>query len=619
MRGLASIILLSISHLCLAQLSIKPIAKEKAFIKTRKATDRIGRQVNQADLPFWDDFSITTDSPDSIRVWGTDTTFQWNYELSKDVFINATLAVNPPSHKVATFDGLDANGGFHGDGVGLTDQLVSDTIDLQGKIDVVLSFYWQAGGNVEIPEEGDSLILEFFNPNDILDPWKRVWKKDGGELNSNQDSVFTQEHITLTSDFLTSKFLFRFQSFGDQDGPFDAWHIDWVYLNENRGDDDFFYEDVSINSQASLLIAPFRAIPFQQFVTSGFIPEVTTTSMNLNPEPDRVGPSTFYNLSIVEKRNGNQLALDSAFNPDLRTFFNPDPDVLTLVNELNFGTQELSVLTTSDSVVLETEVSMDTTDFRFLDNSQINLRINDTIRTQSLLHDYYAFDDGTAEYAVGTNINGGQVAVQFWLEVSDTLTYIDIYFPNIDPPSDGRPLTLNVFKRLDGGEPLRSQGITIRNGSNINEFTRYKLQSPIQLSDTFFIGYQQQVNEYIGIGFDRNNPDAADYIFENSAGEWEQNERLKGALMIRPVFASPDSIVTSAKTIEKPKVYPNPVNDWIKIEGTYEKISISDFSGRVLINDSFKTSHDLTSLKRGLYLLTIYRREGSQTIKIIKE
>ena len=180
MRKTVFVILFLVFQLGFSQLTIKPIIKINQ-IKTNRARTATVQDINPATLPFWDDFSITTDSPDSIRVWGSDTTLQWNYDLSKDVYVNATLAVNPPSYKVATFDGLNANGAFHaGSDIGLADQLVSDTIDLQGKANVVFSFYWQAGGNVEIPDEGDSLVLQFYSPNiETNEGWRTVWLKDG--------------------------------------------------------------------------------------------------------------------------------------------------------------------------------------------------------------------------------------------------------------------------------------------------------------------------------------------------------------------------------------------------------------------------------------------------------
>ncbi|MEP1033445.1 T9SS type A sorting domain-containing protein [Ekhidna sp.] len=614
MKGILVAILFFVAQLGIAQLTIKPIVKPK---DNRQGRVSLTRTVNKATLPFWDDFSVTTDSPDSIRIWGNDSTRQWNYELSKNVYVNATLAVNPPSYKVVTFDGLDANGGFHpGSDIGLADELVSDTIDLQGKADVVLSFYWQAGGNVEIPEEGDSLRLQFYDPNTSPNQWITVWKKDGGELASDQDSVFTQEAINVSSRFLTQKFLFRFQSFGDKDGPFDAWHLDWIYLDENRASDNYYYLDRGLTGQLTSPLSPYKSMPLSQFKAneSAFSSSQMVQAFNLD---EQLQP-TEYILVIRNENNGSRI--DSVeYGAEDPLFSNPNPFKITNTRFINLDGLDLSSLPNEDSVVISSKVYLESSDDDFLNGTAVDLKINDTLRAEYLLHNYYAYDDGTAEYAVGTNINGAQVAVRFLLEQEDTLTHIDIHFPNIDPISAGSLLELRIFKNLTD-EPIKTMDVTVVNATRLNEFTRYQLSGSLLLADTFYIGYEQSKNDYIGIGFDRSNPAASEFIYENKTGEWEQNVRLVGALMIRPVFASIDSIVLSTENEALTfKTYPNPTTGLIQIEGAYHSITLIDFAGRTWVKEAYKRTHDFSSLKAGLYLLTIHRKEGDQTLKIIKK
>lgn len=617
MRLVFGIIGVLITELCFAQLTIRPIQSDDNAIKARTtSTERSRGRVNPASLPFWDDFSISEASPDSIRVWNTDTTRQWNHELSKDVFVNSTLAINPPSYRVATLDGLRSNGAFHGTSIGITDQLVSDTIDLQGKANVVLSFYWQAGGNVEVPDKKDSLFLEFYNVN--TQEWERQWEKGGEDIQNGEDTLFVQDFIRVPSAFLNQRFLFRFQSYGDQDGPFDAWHVDWIYLNDGRANDDFFYEgEVSLNSEVSLSFAPFKSIPSNQ-LDDQEISDVSFSSMNLNIEEDDGGPALNYDLIIQEVIENNTITTGRTFAPFPERFFNQNPFLVTLLNPLVYEGLSFNTINGSDSIVLQAEVSIESTE-EFLDGTQIDLLINDTVRTQYLLHNYYAFDDGTAEYAAGTNVSGGQLALQYWLTNPDTLTHIDIYFPNIEPSSADAALTLNVFKKLEDG-PARSQPIQVVNGTAINAFTRYALNRPIALSDTFYIGFEQSRNEYIGVGLDRSNPAASRYLFENRTGVWERNVRISGALMMRPVFIELDSILPlSIPKQAKLTVYPNPTDGILKIDGDYQSISVLDFSGRVLFREEQQPEHTIYGLEPGLYLLTIHRKEEDQTIKIIKK
>ncbi|MFK7952275.1 MAG: hypothetical protein AB8B73_05470, partial [Ekhidna sp.] len=110
MRIISAITLFLLSQLAFAQLVVKPILSQNN--KSAPSTHQF-RQVEPATLPFWDDFSISNTNVDSVRIWGNNTTSQWDYEKSKNVFVNTSLAINPPTYKVVTFDGLDANGAFH--------------------------------------------------------------------------------------------------------------------------------------------------------------------------------------------------------------------------------------------------------------------------------------------------------------------------------------------------------------------------------------------------------------------------------------------------------------------------------------------------------------------------
>ena len=56
-----------------------------------------------------------------------------------------------------------------------------------------------------------------------------------------------------------------------------------------------------------------------------------------------------------------------------------------------------------------------------------------------------------------------------------------------------------------------------------------------------------------------------------------------------------------------------------QIEGDYHSISLLDYSGRVLFREPAEIRHDFSNLRPGLYLLTIHRKEGDQTLKIIKK
>ncbi|HET9055144.1 MAG TPA: hypothetical protein VFM90_13280, partial [Cyclobacteriaceae bacterium] len=120
-------------------------------------------------LPFWDDFSFASGHP-SVSLWA----------ISKTVFVNDDQGINPPSINVATFDGYNENGMPYStvaNEAGYGDTLTSlpinlAAVDLLYRNSIYLSFFYQAGGNSDIPNPGDFLRLEFRS----TEGWKEIHK-----------------------------------------------------------------------------------------------------------------------------------------------------------------------------------------------------------------------------------------------------------------------------------------------------------------------------------------------------------------------------------------------------------------------------------------------------------
>ncbi len=619
MRQLTYIVSIFLINVSFAQLEVRPIVdpqKSRGRILETSQTNAI----SPATLPFWDDFSLANRTVDENRIWGTDTTLQWEPELSANVFVNSTMAINPPSYNVATFDGLDANGDFYvrdNTATGLADELVSTTIDLTGKTvndDVYFSFFWQAGGNVEKPEEGDSLVLHFMNSDSL---WVPIWSTEGSE--DINETVFTQQIIEVTTAYFSENFRFRFQSYGDLDGPFDAWHVDWIYLNEGRSNVDNGYLDRAFAGDLTSPLKPFKSVPLVQFnADNRFITNQQIEVSNLDAT-DLYPIDVAYSISNTMNNNVFISDADRAYAVLLPS----EKDTITLLDAdqtpINLADVDFSSITSFDSVVLQTSISLKSND-GVLDGTVVDLRVNDTIRQNYTLHNYYAFDDGTAEFAAGTNLRNGQVAVEFWVEQRDTITHVDFNFPNIAPVLQSAPtLSLKIFRSLSPEIMLTSEQITVEYNETRDAFTRYELSRPIVVTDTFYVAYQQFINDYIGIGFDRSNSDASQHIFENKDGDWIQNVNLNGALMIRPIFQNGVDFVLGNEPKSLLVIYPNPTNGTFQIQDEYEKIELLDLSGRILFSEKRKQLHNISKFRQGVYLLRIHQSNSSTIQKIILE
>src|SRR5690606_33700240 len=141
------------------------------------------------------------------------------------VYINTGFPIDPLSIGVATFDGLGKNGFPHEPNVlslivsRPADTLTSRPINLKvagsttliPESDVALIFYYQMGGKGENPDGGDSLMVEFYSPEDSV--WTKVWSQRGNVVPNKVDSVFHRVFLRIdTAYYLQDGFQFRFRN-----------------------------------------------------------------------------------------------------------------------------------------------------------------------------------------------------------------------------------------------------------------------------------------------------------------------------------------------------------------------------------------------------------------------
>ena len=589
---------------------------------------RINQNLISLSLPFWDDFSLSRNIPDSL-IW----------ESGKNIFVNNNLGIHPPSQYVATFDGIDMSGNpyalnnlFNGAG----DSLVTRPIDLSmiapsKRSQVLLSFYWQLLGRGEIPELEDSLSIMFWSidstwiPQDLYPDDETLFSLVGGfdHLNLDEDSLPSFEQIiipVLGSEFYHPSFKVKFQSFSSLNGIYDTWNIDYIYLNENRDLDDFSHQDRTFSSAPSLLFSPYFEIPLEQYKSdpSRYTKPQYTTANNLYGLPSPLE----YTHSLTNQTNNKTITTGSVALFRLSAY-----ETGRKVEGLGMDASLINI--EDDSAMIESSFTYNTGDkflYEQINNegdtlfSNINLRANDTLRQYYKLNDHFAYDDGIADYAAGINFMSGKLAVRFVINEPDTLTGMKINFPAVNPSSNGKGLELMVWDELTDSSILHRQAFQIVNNGRY-DFNEIIFSQNIYVKDTIYLGFKQFTEDYIGVGFDKDNPLGQEVIFSNTGSGWVQNSRIQGSLMIRAVFGKVNNfiIMKTPKIKLEAHIYPNPTDGFINISDTYEHYFLYNLSGKLISYGDFNTTLDFRTYPNGLYLLNLQSRLNSISQKILIE
>lgn len=542
-------------------------------------------------LPFFDDFSTARQTPSPSR-----------WAAGSNVYINNTMTINQPSVNVATFDGLRANGlpfSINDENAeGGTDTLTSLPIDLSGLTvsnGVMLSFYWQRRGLGELPDLADSLSLEFLGSNGI---WRSVWSKRGEVI----DNDFTKQLVPVDNPiYFHSAFQFRFRSRGRQSGMFDSWHIDYVYLNRDRTTVNQPLRDRAVVQPVTPLLRRYTAMPLRQFLAkpaAELADSVRSDFKNLFTEFIPIN-SRFI---IRDRVSGRILQQD--------TLVNPIGALGLSRNRLAFRPRLPTGL--SGRAVLQTTFSLITKDESSPEVPGLNLTLNDTLSAVTVLDDYYAYDDGTAETVKQVNQRLARVAVRFVTNLADAVRGVRINVAPSRRDQQGQTVLLGIYADNNGqpaDRPIVQQPFSLSYATQRNGFTEFLFASPINLPDSvFYVAFSQLDDPAIPVGFDRNSP-FRDKVFVNLGTRWDRLTDQDGALMIRPVMNNGPAIVTATEPTIGAQVFPNPTAGPINWGGSLEgavQLDVLDLSGRIRQTLSLlpnQTSTDLGALPDGFYLL----------------
>ncbi len=600
--------LLSAGIVSYGQLKVMPIQASKDFRIFPPTSARTMIDSSQIELPFWDDFSTAHMFPDSTK-WIPG-------ERSPNVLPGVGVA--PPTINVAVFDGWDVYGRPYSREplkYGLGDSLVSRFIDMTKvpsdmRNTVYISFFWEKEGEGEMPDARDSIFLQLKNNRNA---WITVWSKAGPD--ENETDKFIQEIIQVNrAEFFFPYFQFRFQSYNRLSGGYDTWNIDYVYMNYGRNAADTAYQDRALTSLPSFFLKPYSAIPYDQFIVDipGYL------------QPVHVG---FYNLhNVVQPIKYTVYIRDSARVYDImddQKVLDPNPGGFErrLIYSDNVDPSVFDDQNDTLSLKLETVFYIDSGDTLTF-NGKVDYRVNDTTKTMVLLTDQLAYDDGTAEWAVGLSDLGGKIAYRFVVNKPDGITAVRFYFPNFSTGNFDSNFNLMIWKNLRDGIDgrLLVEEHVVQPSPGLNEYVTYELGRPVAVTDTFYVGFEQKVPGFFAVGLDKNTNSGHD-IFFNTNGVWEQNTKVAGSIMIRPVFGFKKAVgLREEMAFRGIRVYPNPTTGWVRVEGKVTGITVTDILGRPCLQAGQSegvTDLDFSSFPNGMYFVKLQREGLTKTFKVV--
>lgn len=540
------------------------------------------------NLPFFDDFSTSKSSAPNTKNWLP----------GSGVYVNNTRSILHPSLNVATFDGQNANGTPYNLvnplTQGFTDTLTSQPINLAGKAaadSVYISFHWGAKGLGELPDSSDFLRLEFYSKTK---EWVPVWTQLGYKV----DTLFHQQFVAIKDpNYFHDAFQFRFRSYGRSSGPYDTWHLDYVYLNGKRSVKQPYLFDVALRKPVSNFLKKYTAMPLRQYQVNpqGFTADSIRTDIVNNFNNFNIVTSTF---TLTDEQNGTEFLRNvqrSVYLESLKSL-----GLRVKLAAVNAGTK-------TDSLHLVSKFFVTTTDTI----PGVNLKTNDTIVAKAVLSDYFAYDDGSAEYGVQVNQKLARVAVQYALAKADTIGGIRMSMVSFNKDISGQGFTIQIFGNKNGkpDQLIAQRSVTVKYPGKRDGFVDYAFTSPVAVPDTFYVGWLQINDQPVTVGFDRNSMLGKNTIYYNLGTEWAKETALKGTIMIRPYLgAKAQGVVTGNEPVEKESIfYPNPVQDEIWWKGrAIRQIDVYNAAG-VLVKSvsplAGQQSVSVGGLSQGIYMI----------------
>lgn len=597
-------------------------------------------------LPFFDDFREATVYPDSLK---------W---IGKSAFVNNSFGYLPPNQGVVTFDALDSTGNVYAGAnstPSIADVLTSRPLRLDSLFSpakkaltpadsVYLSFYYQPQGVGEAPDTDDSLVLAFKYPTGdsayqasdsswqpVYD-WRSVWSSPGMDLQTFQQLYgknFVQVMIPIRDPALFYKgFQFRFYNYvsiANNITPSwktntDEWNVDFIYLNAHRSTGDTTYQKLTFSGTNPSFLKNYTSMPYAQY--RGDPTNSTSTSFHVYiANLDKVAHSVHYHYTVREEDGNFSYSYDggtSTLQPfSTSGFENCD------------STASASQACPPVNSLFSLNYDQDTASYlirQYINDPADTAIHGDSMNYKQLFYNYFSYDDGTPEESYSIEPSGAMVAYKFKMNTPDTLTAIQIYF---EKPQGGTNLiyfNLMVWSDNNGkpGDVIYEQdNEQVQWSPELYGFYTYKLDKPVLVSGTFYVGLQRQQDD-LNIGFDADD-DAQSEIFYYTDNSWFQTS-FQGALMIRPVIGK--NIVLATQNLPADNnilsAYPNPATNGISFSGLNIEpgnpvmVDVYNVLGTLVSRQELVQNYLSTQyLSNGFYIARIYDQGKVYCVRFI--
>ncbi len=560
-------------------------------------------------------------------------------------FHNYTLAYQPWSLGVASFDGLDDKGypyAINTQSRGYGDCLTSKNIDLSDITpadSVYISFLYQPKGFGDAPEnitdgskqQHDSLCLQLYRPD--WDMWVSFWgttvESDPVKFDEESKS-FKKVHLSIKNPaFFKKNFKFRFVNFGDISGSLDHFHIDYVELKkDSKLSDTNVFKDFALVYPTSSLLKEYTSVPWKHYKngSSNWINDSITIVL--------------HNGFAIQEQNLDGTLDVYAKNVKIKSFNLPGQKLsggninylplTTYIDYFDFSKESFTFPVNADDTA--TFIVKTIIPAPFEQKYYPAYVQNDTSYSYQIFKDYYAYDDGSAELAYGLKTPSATLAYMFEPYMSDSLLGVAIHFvPTVNDKSkklfslyvwdEKNGLPNNVIYKDEDFAPQQPIYQKKRNSYTNYYFKDFKR---LPISGKFFVGVKQFDQDPLNIGFDANTITNAKLYYANSGTSWNKSF-TKGALMMRPIFTSNLNKHVGlsefdSDEIQTIKIFPNPTQEYFTIYPNYEGFEggvIFDIQGKILQQVDANTSKIyMMDYPIGIYLFQDIKT--GQTYKISK-